>query len=343
MDYSIYDTGGSAWDNHKRARLMYILALCAAVLAFLSFAMPVFTADGFWESYSLSGFEYISEIFEDDVSFAGSSFVSALSSTTGCLVLIILGLVMKKKDIHVWMIVIANAVATTALLEMIFAVSFEDYYTDSDFFQLGAGFYVFLIAIIAIIVCGLLGAAYEGGRLGTKDPVIHGTTRCPHCGKAVPGESKFCPYCGAISILEEPETTDCPGCGKKLSPGTKFCPYCGNSTTPVVVPEAPQVVYCEECGKKIDPAAKFCPHCGSSTMPATPPVVPPVAPPKTPFVPPVTPPKDPFVPLVVSPENSVTVPAKKPPVSGEKVICPHCGARQPATAEKCKYCGTALH
>ena len=64
------------------------------------------------------------------------------------------------------------------------------------------------------------------------------------------------------------------------------------------------------CRKELDKNAAFCRFCGTSVMPMPKPEPPKPAPPK--------------------------------PAPAGKVICPHCGAKQPAENEKCKYCGTPL-
>lgn len=46
---------------------------------------------------------------------------------------------------------------------------------------------------------------------------------CPSCGEPLPGNTKFCPSCGAAVK----QTVFCGQCGAKLTPGTKFCPDCG--------------------------------------------------------------------------------------------------------------------
>lgn len=47
--------------------------------------------------------------------------------------------------------------------------------------------------------------------------------KCSCCGKDIPTESKFCPYCR--NDLSQ-ETNCCPSCGKELPLESNFCPYC---------------------------------------------------------------------------------------------------------------------
>lgn len=58
---------------------------------------------------------------------------------------------------------------------------------------------------------------------------------CSECGKEIPEESEFCPYCGTNlkneteQVIEEKEKKGniCSSCKKKIPDGSEFCPYCG--------------------------------------------------------------------------------------------------------------------
>ncbi|MBQ8767803.1 MAG: zinc ribbon domain-containing protein [Clostridia bacterium] len=70
--------------------------------------------------------------------------------------------------------------------------------------------------------------------------------KCSCCGRDIPTESKFCPYCR--KDLSQ-ELNLCPSCGKELPLESKFCPYCMeriNEPVSVTVPENKQ-----ELNKKI--------------------------------------------------------------------------------------------
>src|SRR5580704_6602877 len=47
------------------------------------------------------------------------------------------------------------------------------------------------------------------------------TKACLSCGRQIPGESRFCPQCGA------PQAFNCPACGHANAAGSKFCVECG--------------------------------------------------------------------------------------------------------------------
>jgi len=78
-----------------------------------------------------------------------------------------------------------------------------------------------------------------------------GMKKCPNCGKMVPSDALFCPYCGH-KFEEEKKTKKCVKCGREIPEDAMFCPYCG----------APQVLHCPNCGKEIPADVAFCPYCG---------------------------------------------------------------------------------
>ena len=82
-------------------------------------------------------------------------------------------------------------------------------------------------------------AAREAGSSKPEPPAA----KCGDCGKDVPGDSRFCPYCGAQILV----LTKCAKCAKNLPPGAKFCPRCG-----------------EPVKEKADP--KICPHCKTENL-----------------------------------------------------------------------------
>jgi membrane protease subunit (stomatin/prohibitin family) len=47
---------------------------------------------------------------------------------------------------------------------------------------------------------------------------------CPQCGRQVPSDAVFCPYCG---YRLQPATKKCPNCGRDVPADALFCPYCG--------------------------------------------------------------------------------------------------------------------
>ena len=48
--------------------------------------------------------------------------------------------------------------------------------------------------------------------------------QCSNCQKALQGDFKFCPYCGAEVI----KNTTCHSCHKQVEPAWVSCPYCGS-------------------------------------------------------------------------------------------------------------------
>lgn len=62
-----------------------------------------------------------------------------------------------------------------------------------------------------------------GRRLGYR-PKAAGPTRCATCGSTVPGDSRFCPACGAhVAIVRG----RCRACGAQDTRGGRFCTRCG--------------------------------------------------------------------------------------------------------------------
>jgi class 3 adenylate cyclase len=47
------------------------------------------------------------------------------------------------------------------------------------------------------------------------------TKACPSCNNEIPGDSRFCPQCGA------PQALSCAACGHANAPGSRFCAQCG--------------------------------------------------------------------------------------------------------------------
>lgn len=50
------------------------------------------------------------------------------------------------------------------------------------------------------------------------------TKTCPQCGRPVPLDALFCPYCG---YRFQPATKKCPNCGREVPADALYCPYCG--------------------------------------------------------------------------------------------------------------------
>lgn len=52
--------------------------------------------------------------------------------------------------------------------------------------------------------------------------------KCVNCGKEVPNDSVFCPFCGSKEIKNE---NICPKCKKAVPIDSMFCPFCGEKIT----------------------------------------------------------------------------------------------------------------
>ncbi len=86
------------------------------------------------------------------------------------------------------------------------------------------------------------------GQLLAMQPVA-----CPDCKQNIPGDAKFCPYCGHQMLVFQ----QCSQCGKNLPPSAKFCVQCGRP-----VEEKIHAVKCPKCGAENLPKSAFCNQCG---------------------------------------------------------------------------------
>ena len=62
----------------------------------------------------------------------------------------------------------------------------------------------------------------------------------------------------AQASVPQQEARNCPSCGKGLPPQATFCPYCGSA-----VPQTEEA-YCVHCGEALRQGARFCARCGQS-------------------------------------------------------------------------------
>src|SRR5919202_1273840 len=86
-----------------------------------------------------------------------------------------------------------------------------------------------------------------GGGVGSA------TVKCPKCGAANVGASRFCNECGA-KLEVASQGVPCVKCGAQLQAGAKFCNECGAKQ------EKPK---CPNCQAEVAPGAKFCNECGT--------------------------------------------------------------------------------
>ncbi len=102
-----------------------------------------------------------------------------------------------------------------------------------------------------------VGGAMANAMAGATNPQQGGgaaasaTSKCPKCGAANSGSSKFCNECGAQM---QTAMVPCVKCGAELREGAKFCGECGSTQ------EKPK---CPNCEAQVSPGAKFCNECGT--------------------------------------------------------------------------------
>lgn len=101
----------------------------------------------------------------------------------------------------------------------------------------------------------------EGGATVTSNySHTHTESRsCPACGTMNLVESRFCSGCGGNLQAPPPRqaaVNACGGCGQPLTAGAKFCPHCGQR----------QMLKCTGCGHELQPGQKFCDECGTKAV-----------------------------------------------------------------------------
>lgn len=86
--------------------------------------------------------------------------------------------------------------------------------------------FLLLGLLLLLLMPGLV-----GGLVRRRQPVLvpeaAQTRQCPHCGRMLRAEAKFCSGCGRTLTPAPASPTTCPRCGHSLRPGAKFCSGCG--------------------------------------------------------------------------------------------------------------------
>jgi Double zinc ribbon/zinc-ribbon domain len=89
--------------------------------------------------------------------------------------------------------------------------------------------------------------------------------KCPDCGKELPDDSRFCPYCRSAITPEMVQATGekrCPVCNAPVDADARFCTNCRSPLSAIpAAPPAPSSA-CPKCGARLPEHAAFCVSCG---------------------------------------------------------------------------------
>ncbi len=89
------------------------------------------------------------------------------------------------------------------------------------------------------------------------------TNACPSCAGEIPGDSRFCPQCGA------PQAVNCSACGHANAAGSRFCAQCGGKlgeAAAAAAPAAPPVARAATSAERRQLTVMFCDLVGSTAL-----------------------------------------------------------------------------
>ncbi|MBW1716143.1 MAG: SPFH domain-containing protein [Deltaproteobacteria bacterium] len=110
----------------------------------------------------------------------------------------------------------------------------------------GTGMGLGLGAGLGMMMPGILQQSMQAAAPGKAQ-----TIDCPKCHAQIDPGARFCPQCGHQMVMEN----KCPQCGRDLPGEAKFCMFCGTKIEKIKA-------RCPHCGKKILPGSIFCNNCG---------------------------------------------------------------------------------
>lgn len=302
-------------DTKKQSSLMAALTLCVVFVALISFFLPLYSVN-FFGTYSYSGFDAVMDAIDDPEFPELGIALCLICSTIGIICSLF---AIKHSNAGV------GTIITAAIGMILMIVSMSD---DSDILKAidyaAVGFYLYeIMCFSAIILSAASMYMSRGAASETDNPVPTPKPAPKPTPKPTPPTKKICPKCKAE---QDKDAAFCRFCGTPLG-GSKPTPPTPEPTprpdpkptpNPAPGPIKPKgKVICPHCGARHIEGTVKCKYCGTSLDRS-----------KT---------------VHPKPEPMPTpAPKPAPPQKDGKVICPHCGARQPEDAIKCKYCGTSI-
>ena len=319
----------------KQTKLMSALALCAVLVALISFFLPLFSVS-FFGTHSQSAMDVIMES-SDFSDMPELGVVLSLGCTVLSLVFSFLSLKMCGAG--------AGTIVTSVLgmIMMMVAMSDDSYYVKLIDYA-AVGFYLYeAMCGVAVVLSLVAMITAKSADSAVKVEIADARTVVP-APASVPGPVPAPIKVSTPSPTPAPKIrTICAKCSAELDKEAVFCRFCGTPTgkkapapvpTPAPAPaSAPtpkpvpakknEKVICSYCGARHKAGTETCQYCGTA----------------------ITGDSKPGVPASSVFEDPVPVPAPKPATATKatrKAICPKCGARQSEENVKCKYCGTSM-
>lgn len=305
--------------SKKQTSLMAVLAVCALFIVLLSFLLP-YVSVNFFGTHTISGIDFILEAIDDEELPALLAII--------CPILAVIALLCAFVAIKSTRAAIGTILSSIiGMVVMIVAMSDGDWDIIVALDYAAAGFYLYEAMSFAAIILSAAAMYMEKNENNeTEEKIVPISKPAPNpVSKPIPTTRKVCPN---------------PKCRAELDADVAFCRFCGaplgeNEPIPPMPEPEPKPnpvstteptkkkgrVICPHCGARHAEGTEKCKYCGTS-IDGTKSI------------------SDNSEPSRDPKPDPITMPT--PTQKNKKVICPHCGARQPEDSVRCKYCGTSI-